>query len=336
MEKIINKLVETFYISGPQEHLKFLKEELSKYTDVKTDKNFNIIATMGDTKSKKHIMLEAHLDQIGMVVTNILENGFLKVAPCGGIDCRVLPGSTLKIYGTKTISGIVCSLPPHLANNENNKFLKTDEIYIDTGLSKEKATKLIPLYSYVGFSTKPQKLLNDNLTAPGLDNRAGIATLLHCAKILSEKNLECQVSLVFSVGEETTALGAKTASFEICPQEAIAVDVSFATQPDIPFENKGILGGGPMIGFAPALSKEISGNLIKIAKKQDIPYQYEIMGGKTGTNADHISITKSGIKTGLVSIPLRYMHSPVEIINLKDIKNTAKLLASYIKKGGSF
>lgn len=336
MEDLIFKLSNIFYIKDNNDALAPAVEELSKYAETTIDKNGNIIGILGDKKSKKHIMLDAHIDQIGLVVTNILENGFLKVAPCGGIDSRILPGSTLKIYGKKVITGIVCCTPPHLIKNKDNKYLKVDELYIDTGLSTEEATENIPLYSFVGFNNTPQKLLNNKITAPALDNRAGVAALIYCAKILSKMEIDLKVSIVLSSGEETTTIGAKTASFDIFPQESIAVDVSFGTDPTVSKENKGILGSGPMIGFAPSLSKEISQKLIKLSKKNDIPYQYEIMGGKTGTNADEISITKGGIKAGLVSIPIRYMHTPVEVADISDIKNTAKLLALYIKKGGCF
>ena len=336
MEKLLFKLTDIFYISEHNDSTKPIIKELSKYAEVTTDRNGNIIGTLGNKDSEKHIMLDAHIDQIGLLVTNILDNGFLKVCAAGGIDCRILPGSLLKIYGEETLTGNVSSIPPHLIDTEENKFLKPNELYIDTGLTKEEALKIIPLYSYVGFCSKPTKLLNNKITAPALDDRAGVAALLECAKILSKEKVDCKVSIVFSVGEETTALGAKTASFKISPQEAIAVDVSFGKQPGISADNKGVLGLGPMIGFSPTLSKEISCKLIKLAKKNDIPYQYEIMSGKTGTNADSISTTKTGIKTGLVSIPLRYMHTPVEVVDVLDIKNTAKLLAAYVKKGGTF
>lgn len=336
MEELLKKLTDIFFISGNESATKQFSKELAKHCETITDRNGNIIGTMGNMKSRNHIMLEAHMDQIGLVVTNVLEHGFLKVTSCGGMNVKVLPGSRVKIYGTECITGIVCSTPPHLAQGKEDKYPKVEELYIDTGLSTEEAQEKIPLFSYVGFATSSQNLLNNRTAAPALDNRASIASLLHCAKILSKTKLDCKVSFVLSVGEETTGAGAKTASFEFFPQEAIVVDVSFAKQPGIPSENKGELGVGPMIGFSPALSNELSHRLVKLANKNEIPYQYEIMGGKTGTNADNISITKSGIKTGLLSIPIRNMHSPVEVVDLNDIKNTAKLLASYVKRFPTF
>ncbi|MDQ5983213.1 MAG: putative aminopeptidase YsdC [Eubacteriales bacterium SKADARSKE-1] len=321
---------------GPDDILSVVSQELSKYAKVTIDKNKNVIGTMGNLNSKQHIMFDAHLDKIGIIVTNICENGFLKVANVGGVDCRVLPGSTVKIYGKKVIFGIVCSTPPHLAKNKDDKFLKVDELLIDPGLSKDEAKKLIEPGIYISFGAEPNLLLNNRIAAPGLDNRAGVCALLHCSKILSKEELNCKVSFVLSSGEEINALGAKTGTFAIEPNRAIVVDTSFGTQPELANENKGVLGDGPMIGISPSISNEISNTLIDLAKSEKIPYQFEVMGGKTGTNADSVAISKSGVKTGLVSIPLRYMHTPCEVVDIDDIKNTAKLLASAVLKGGLY
>lgn len=188
---------------------------------------------------------------------------------------------------------------------------------------------------FVGFESKMQELLNENVTAPGLDNNAGVAALICCAQLLSEniENLKSKVSFLFSTGEEITGVGAKTAAFSISPDEAISVDTSFSDQKNVSEDKFGKLSCGPMIGISPVLSKSISNTLIEIAKKEKIPYQFEVMSGKTSTNADDIAISKTGVKTALLSIPLRYMHTPVEVINVYDIENTAKLLSSYILKG---
>ena len=189
--------------------------------------------------------------------------------------------------------------------------------------------------NFVSFNTKPQKLLGDKITAPGLDNRAGVAVLIRCAQMLKEKNLESRVTFLFSSQEEIRALGAKTAAFSLNPTEAISVDVSFAKQPNLPEEKCGKLSYGPMIGIAPTLSKEISNKLIDLAKQNHIQYQLEVMNSSTGTTSDIITTSKSGIPGGLLSVPLRYMHTPVEIINTADIETTAKLLTLYILNGGN-
>ena len=142
---------------------------------------------------------------------------------------------------------------------------------------------------------------------------------------------------MLSVQEETFGRGAKTGAFGIDADEAIAIDVSFASQPDVTGEYSKIeLSGGPMICISPILSRAMSNKLTDIAKSKEIPYQFEIIGGTTGTNADSITVTKGGIKTAVVSIPQRYMHTPYEVVSLDDVENTARLICEYIKCGGAF
>ena len=340
IQDILFDLTEKFAALGREKDIiNVILSHFPKCYKKATDQNGNLILSIEPKGYKKHILIDAHLDQIGLMVTKVFEDGFLKVAPCGGIDARILPGSLVKIYSEsgKTFDGIITSTPPHLSKDKKaDDFPKISEIFIDTGLNLKKENfDLIKPGDFVGFTSKMQELLNENVTAPGLDNNAGVAALIYCAKILSEnkENLKSKVSFLFSTGEEITGVGAKTAAFSISPDEAISVDTSFADQKNVPEDKCGKLSCGPMIGISPALSRSISNSLIEIAKKEKIPYQFEVMSGKTSTNADDIAISKTGIKTALLSIPLRYMHTPVEVINLDDVKNTAKLLSSYILKG---
>lgn len=341
VKDIIFTLTEKFALLGREKDIiKVILSYFPKCYKKTVDQNGNLILSIEPKSYKKHILLDAHLDQIGLVVTNVFDDGFLKVAPCGGVDARVLPGSLVKIYSdsNKTFDGVITSTPPHLSKNDkSDEFSKVSDLFVDTGLNlKKEGSNLIKPGDFIGFTCKPQKLLNNNITAPGLDNNAGVAVLICCAKTLSEnkENLKTKVSFLFSTGEEITGVGAKTATFSISPDEAISVDTSFADQKNVPEDKCGKLSFGPMIGISPILSKKLSQSLINIAKKQKISYQLEIMSGKTSTNADDITLSKTGVKTALVSIPLRYMHTPVEVINLDDVKNTAKLLSSYILKGG--
>lgn len=336
MENLIFELCTNTGISGSELQIsEFALKKFSNYSDVQIDKNNNVIVTFGNLDSKKHIMLDAHIDQIGMVVTYITKEGFLKIAPCGGVDCRVLPGSVLKIHGTKDILGIVTSVPPHLTDSDKNKkFKKVSDLYVDTGLTYDELKSIVKPSDTLSYYPKFKKLLNNNISCCSLDNRASVAALIKCAEILSKEKLSSKVSIVLSSQEETNSKGSKTAVYSLNPTESIVVDVSFASQLDVSEEKSGKLGCGPMIGIAPPLSKKISNKLVELSKKYNIPYQLEIMGSSTGTNADKISISKSGVPCGLLSIPQRYMHTPNELVNLDDIKNTAKLLSLYIKNGG--
>ena len=337
LNELIFRLSDTFSGAGNEKNIaELIKAEMQNYSnEVKIDKNFNVICQIGSVNEERHILIDAHIDQISMVVTAIDEAGFVNISPCGGVDCRVLPGATVFIYGKEIITGIVCTTPPHLASDEENNFEKTENLLIDTGYASEKLKEIISVGDYVSFSTKPQKLLGDKITAPGLDNRAGIAVLIRCAQMLKKENLECQVTFLFSSQEEIRALGAKTAAFLLNPTEAISVDVSFAKQPGLPEEKCGKLSCGPMIGVAPTLTKGLSNKFINLAKQNHIPYQIEIMSPSTGTTSDIITVSKGGISGGLLSVPLKYMHTPVEVIDLFDIEATAKLLTLYILNGGN-
>lgn len=335
MEKILTSLCNSGTVSG-NELVDFeIIKQLMPNIEIETDYNNNIIATMGNPNSEDVILLDAHNDRIGFVVSYIDDNGFIKVANCGGIDRRVLLGSEVTVMGKKPLHGIVCCLPPHLSDGGEDKAPSADSIYIDVGLNKVEVAEIVSLGDNVIVSSKPKKLIGSRFTAGSLDNKAGVATLIKVAHMLVDKNLDCCVKFLFSSQEETGFLGSRTASFAIKPSCAIVVDVSFATQPMVAPEKCGELSKGPMIGFAPILDKEMFSDLKSISHKNDIPYQLEIMSSTTGTNADAITTTASGVRTALISIPLRNMHTQAEIVDMTDIENTAKLIALYITKRGA-
>lgn len=305
--------------------------ELSKYGEAKIDKMGNVVAKLGKSGAKTHIMLDAHMDQIGLIVTEITENGFLRVDRCGGVDRRVLPGSPVTIYGREVLTGIVCCTPPHLSDGSEDKVEPIDKMAVDAGLSKEEAEKLIQPGDRIILNSTPKSLIGSRITSAALDDRAGVASLIRCAELLSGTELNCELTILCSGREEVGGQGAVTGTYSINPTQAIAVDVSFAEQPDVPAEKSNKLGGGPMIGIAPPLNRAMTDRMIAILKKNDMPFMLEVMGGSTGTNSDEIAVTRTGVPTVLLSIPLRYMHTPVEVIDLEDVENTARLMAEYIK-----
>ena len=310
-----------------------IKKEIGKCSkNVYVTESKNLVCEMGNKDARNHIMLDAHLDQICLVVTNICENGFLKFSSCGGIDARILPGKLVKILSEKEIYGIISVAPSDVLKNKDNDYQSINELLIDVGLTKKEAGTLIPIGTKIAFESKAEELLNKRVVSKAIDNRASVVALLNCAKELEKINFKnTKLSILFSTGEEINAFGAKTGSYNLNPDIALAVDVSFATQPDIDDDNKGNFNKGPMIGISPCICKEISSKLIEISRHINIPYQFEIMAQKTGTNADAISVTKKGTKTGLVSIPIRYMHTMVETVDIEDIEYTSKLITCFIK-----
>jgi len=309
-------------------------KELAGVAKIRMDHMGNLLAEFGDPNAAEHVLLDAHLDQIGLIVTDIDEHGFLKIARCGGTDARVLPGSAVTVYGKTTLCGVVCSTPPHLQEGGQDKVQPVDKMAVDVGLSHDQAKELIQPGDRILFHTSPKRLLGTRVSAAGLDNRASVAALCRCAQLLSKEKLHCRVTIQLSTQEETGSAGAKTGTFSVEPTQAIAVDVSFALQPGVPDENVGRLGGGPMIGFSPVLNRKMTDKLVALAKENQMPWTREIMGSRTGTNSDDIATTGRGIPTALVSVPLRYMHTPAEVIDLNDIENTAQLIAAYLREVG--
>ena len=304
---------------------------LSEFADCK-QKGLTIIGKMIG-ESEYTLMLDAHIDEIAFTVTNVDDEGFLTVAKCGGFDLRTLPARSVTVHGKREIPAVFCSTPPHLSKDEI-KFEEISEFKIDTLLGKEAKT-LVSVGDMVTYRTKPDVLNGSRVTGKSFDDRACVACLLEVASRLKGKKLPMNVVFVFSDQEELGCRGSKTATFEVAPNEAIVLDVSFGDAPDVSSDECGSLSGGAMIGFSPVLDSGISQKLIETAKKNNLAYQTEVMGGRTGTNGDVISISKSGVKTGLISVPLRNMHTDIEVIDIKDLESVCDILEAYILSGGA-
>lgn len=330
MKELIKRLCSKNGVSGAEsEAALFCRDYLSEFSDAVIDINGNVVASFGDKDADQCVLIDAHLDQIGFIVTFIDDNGFIKASACGGIDRRVLLGKTYKILGKNEITAVPCTLPPHLVKDNNNA-VSADNIWFDCGLSKKEAEQNISLGDRIVFANEFMNLQNGRIVSPALDNRAGAAAVLAAVKQLSEKKQNVKIITVLSVKEETNFCGAKTSAYASGASEAIVVDVTFASQPGVSSEESGRLGGGPMIGISPVLDTKLTHKLEKVAIDNNIPYQFEVMGGTTGTNADAISVTKGGIPSTLISIPLRNMHTAGEIIDISDVINTSALIYGYI------
>ncbi|MDE6150022.1 MAG: M20/M25/M40 family metallo-hydrolase [Ruminococcus sp.] len=330
IENILSQLVDENGISGNEYPVsKKAAEILKEYLDVQIDEFGNVYGTSKDySKNKKTLLLDAHIDEIGMIVTYITDDGFLKVSSCGGIDTRLLLAQEVDVLCKQRIKGVITSTPPHL-EKDSSKAPEIDEIYVDIGMSKENAEKVVSLGDRIFINNSLAYLKNDFVTAKSLDDRSGIAAIIYCLDLLKDKQTQYNIKVLFSVQEEVGERGAKIGAYNIDADMAVAVDVSFARTNGESADKCGEISKGPMIGIAPSLSREMSDLFIETAKKNHIPYQIEVMNGKTGTNADTIGITKSGVKTCTISIPLKYMHTPVESVSISDVKNIGKLLAKF-------
>ncbi|MCH5298301.1 MAG: M20/M25/M40 family metallo-hydrolase [Ruminococcus sp.] len=323
-------------VSGSEKSVsKFCEDYLAKYAEVQTDYNNNVIATLGNKNAEKTILLDAHIDQIGFIVTEITDDGFLRVDKCGGVDLRTVLDAPVIVHGKEDISGVVCCMPPHLSDGNEDKAPEIDKVIIDLGLPADRVNEFVSVGDTITFYAEPKQLLGNRITAAALDNRAGVATLLKVCECISKKELNYKVVVLLSCQEETFATGAKTKAFYVEPDECISVDVSFAAQPGVSGQYSNIaLGKGPMLCTSPNLNKPMFNKFKELCEQSGVSYQIEVCNGRTGTNADHIAVTKSGVKTAVVSIPERNMHTQAEIVDLSDINDAARLISDYIISGG--
>ena len=309
----------------------YAKELLSEYMDVTIDRLGNVVGTTSE--GKLHILLDAHIDSIGLVARGIDEKGFLLVDRVGGMDERVLTGAEVTVHGKEDLFGVVCSVPPHLQKGDNKKeLLNLKEMAVDIGYTKEEAEKHVEIGDRITLRTNKIELLGDNISCSSLDDRSCVAVILRALEMTKGKIPSLKLTVLFSTQEETGGSGAKTGAFSAMPDYAIAVDVGFGNDPYTDKTQTIELSKGPSIGIAPPLDREFTRELKAIASENNIPYQHDVMSGRTGTNADSINITGAGVKTALISLPLRYMHTGCEVINTADVENTAKLIAAYLLK----
>ena len=333
--KLLKKLCAECAVSGREnEMLGIITELTEKYAyEIKELPTGTIFAELGDRKAKRHIMLDAHIDRIGLVITYINDEGFLKAEPVGGMDMRALAGTVVRVLGREDVTGVICTLPPHLIDKEEG--FTRDKIWIDTGLSPDRVKELVSIGDTAVVKSTFRELIGDKVAVSALDNRAGCAVIIKCAELVSRKLRDVRLSLVFSSQEETNESGAKTAAFLLEPDEAIVVDVGFAKQSGVPGHLSGELGKGPIISIAPSLSRKMTDSLISSAKELGVSFDYEVDGSTTGTNADGISITKGGIPCAVISVPEKNMHTQTEMVSIDDIENTAAVIAGYITGGAA-
>lgn len=337
IEKTLAMLCAADGVSGAEDGIsRLLSECLADRGDTDLDAKGNVIFRLGGSdESKKTLLLCAHIDEIGFVVNYITDDGFLKVSPCGGIDRRVLPASRVTVLadgGENRIKGVFTSVPPHLQSKTHSP-APIDELFVDIGLDGTHSKKAVKLGDRALIEA-PLMRIGSLVSSKALDNRICAAALLETADLLKGKQTAYNVVLLFSVGEEVGSVGAKTAGYSIGADISIAVDVTFGKSHSESEKETGALGSGAMIGISPVLSRTLSQTLINIARAEKIPYGIEIMPQRTGTDADALSVVKGGSIAATVSLPIRYMHTPVETADISDIENTAKLLAAFAERGG--
>ena len=284
----------------------------------------------GKANAKK-LLLDAHLDEIGLMVTG-MEEGFLRFAEIGGVDPRMLPDREVTVLTDPPLFGVVTCLPPHvLSADEANKSIPMDKLYIDVGLSQEEAVERLPVGTPITYRCGCFALGENRICGKSLDDRSCFVALLLCAEALQGVELDVDVYFMGSTREEISGAGASCGTFAIAPDFCVAVDVTHAETPDVrsPKDRVFTLGGGPAIGVGPNMTTWMTNRMKDKARALGMDYQLEIMSGNTGTNAWGMQVSREGVATSIVSLPLRYMHTPVEVLDKADLEALGKLLAAF-------
>ncbi|CAN5426534.1 M42 family metallopeptidase [soil metagenome] len=336
MNDFLHQLLMTPSPSGYEQPIQALvRKEVAGFTDeVRTDRHGNVFASRNPAGSLK-IMMAGHCDQIGLLVQHIDAEGFLYVQPIGGWDMQILLGQQLSVW-TKSgpIPGVVSRKAIHLLTpEERNKVPNFQDVWIDIGAkNKEDALAVCRPGDPVTFRLGVETLRNGLITSPGLDDKVGLWVVMEALRVLKHRELKAAVHSVSTVAEEIGLRGATTATYAINPDIGLCVDVCHAT--DTPGADKKQvgdikLGGGPVIVRGPNISPRVFDLLEETAIKHTIPYQIGSSPRATGTDANAMQISREGVAVGLVAIPNRYMHSPVEVCHMDDLVNAAMLLAEF-------
>lgn len=281
---------------------------------------------------RRRIMLCAHMDEIGLIAAEI-RDGFIRAAMLGGIDSRVLLSQPVLVHGRRVLKGVFGAAPPHMARSRK-KYPELDELWIDVGLPAEDVATLVRAGDVISFDAPAVDLKGRRVAGKSLDNRASVAALTLCLDELSRRAHAWDVVAVASVQEEVHLLGATTAAYRVAPDLAIAADTTFGTQPGVGDDEGFDLGSGPTLGLGPNFHPGLVESLRKTARAHEIKLQTEVLPANSGTDAWVIQVSRTGVPTALLSIPIRNMHTPSEIVDVRDIERTGRLMAVFITEIG--
>ncbi len=325
-------------LAGPsgfeQPVCEYIANYLHPFADeVRTDVMGNVMAFKRcGVPGAKTVLLDAHMDEIGLVVTGA-KNGFLSFASLGGVDQRMLPAREVRVLADPPLFGVIAALPPHLlTEEEKGQTIPADKLYIDVGLEQEQAEKLVPPGTPVVYVSACEELGGEQLCGKALDDRACAAVIIKAFEQLCLRRLKVDVCCLVSTQEEVGHRGAKVAAWGIRPHAALVVDVTHGRTPDAP-RVVCQCGKGPAVSIGPNIHRPMAMELLALADELGIPCQRKAEpGGNSGTNAEAIQISRTGVATALISLPLKYMHTPVEVVDTEDMAACVELLAAYVER----
>ena len=337
--EFLEKLMAAWCPSGFEEEAQeVVRQRLAGNCDeVRTDVHGNVLAGVNPAAPLR-VMLAGHVDEIGLMVSHVDENGYLFFQTIGGFDPPVLAAQRVLVHGAKgPVPGVIGRRAIHLLTDEERKApLKIEDMFIDIGAkSAPDARQRVRVTDPVTLDVELKHLLNGRVASRGFDDRIGAFVVVETLVVLAKRRPKVAVWSVSTVQEEVGLRGARTSAFGLDPHVGIAVDVGFAS--DYPGAEKDKrklsdvrIGGGPILCRGPNINPRVADGLERTAKAKKIPHQFQAAPGATGTDANAIQVNRAGVATALVSVPNRYMHTPVEIIGLDDADNTIRLLAEYI------
>lgn len=332
---LYHKLSEFSYVTG-KEYPYYTGRIPSPFDslDARLDASGNIIVEKtSEDENAKTILLEAHLDHIGFCVCNITKSGFLEVAPCGGIDCDLVPGTEFIVHGKKNVFAIGTSIPPHLLKKIKETDPKKSPLYLDCGfISKESAERVVSIGDPISFAA-PCLEQNGRIIAPYLDNKASVISLILALETMKSKH---HLIFAFTVGEESNSRGVKSFSFDKKIDLALVLDAGFARFPGLDVTKCIQMGKGPSISISDTLSRKAALWIQKLAGKRNLSLQTVCEPGGTGTSATALQLLQGGIPTAVISIPLAHMHTQSESVFESDINETVSLISAVVEEVSDF
>lgn len=332
-KEFLRRLSEGVGVSGYERGLAdVFRQAMSPYADrIEVDAMDNCLAVkegQGPCPRPK-VMLAAHMDEIGLMVSRYEKGGFLRVVQVGGFDPRTLIGQEVTVHGRQDVPGIIGIKPPHIMTAEDRKKApRLDELFIDIGMDEAAARAAVSVGDVVTLKRRFTELHGDICAGKAFDDRAGVASLLECLKRLAALRCDADVYAVATVQEENGFKGAFTGAYAIQPDVGVAIDVGHAG-PGLPEHEALDLGGGPAIAMGANIHPKLHALMVDTAKECGIKYQDDVAPGATGTDAWAMQISREGVPTALLSLPLRYMHTSVETGSLDDIRAAGRLLAEF-------
>ena len=300
--------------------------------DVSVDAFYNVIGfKKGQSENPKNVLVTAHYDEIGLMVTGIEDSGFLRFTAVGGVDAKVIGAMEVTVHGKEDLFGVIGVKPPHLIPpGDKDKGIKMEDMRIDIGYGGEKARELVSIGDMVSFNSPARELLNNRIAGKSMDNRSGVAALIEILKELQKLKHDDNVYVVATVQEELGLIGAICDTYNIKADLGIVIDVCHGDMPDAPSDEAFPLDKGVAVAIGPIISRKHAKECIKLADEENIPYQIDPEAGDTGTEAAVHAVAREGIPVILLSVPSKYMHTTVEMVSVNDVVSTGRLAARYI------